>query len=546
MKQIKRTGALLLVLALALGGLYGGASAKTIAAGQTVGTVLFYAVNDKGEDVLVSHITVSEMDADLQAGKINEANHNYALLDRYVTTVHQEAQGFTVPEFVQYAQSKSSLAQLRTIPLTFAGKDEMAFWEIDQTGYDDMDTYTYQDLYGVSRYNFPLLYEYWNYRTQDYGDPQGKMTRDEVVNYIFKHGEPEVFLLSVRAFSQRYIATDEKYGTGDFNMENLWQTMGRLDAERTIRMMMPMTEADLRSKTPTASNTRYWVANIRLRMERPPAISSAGTVVAPSAVMTEDADHYYITFQCATAGATILYNHNFNSPSYAPTCEYKAGTEVVVPKKAFPNGVVTMTCRGVKDGYTDKGVVTLELRPSGTHTTPSSNYTDVPADAWYADAVAYVSEAGLFKGTGGGRFTPDGTMTRSMFTTVLHRYAGTPAPNTSATFSDVPAGQWYTDGVRWAAGKNIVNGTGGGRFTPDGVITLEQMATILYRYTGGKATGAVPTAYGPVSSWAVDGMRWAEANGLLANIGGTLTAQGAATRAQVAGMMKNLKTFLDS
>ena len=216
--------------------------------------MLFYAVNDKGEDVLVSHITVSEMDADLQAGKINEANHNYALLDRYVTTVHQEAQGFTVPEFVQYAQSKSSLAQLRTIPLTFAGKDEMAFWEIDQTGYDDMDTYTYQDLYGVSRYNFPLLYEYWNYRTQDYGDPQGKMTRDEVVNYIFKHGEPEVFLLSVRAFSQRYIATDEKYGTGDFNMENLWQTMGRLDAERTIRMMMPMTEADLRSKTPTASN----------------------------------------------------------------------------------------------------------------------------------------------------------------------------------------------------------------------------------------------------------------------------------------------------
>ena len=209
--------ALLLLLSLSVP-----ASAKTIPAGQTVGTVLFYVTNDMGEDVLVSHIPVTQMEADLQAGKIDSTNHNYSLLDRYVTTLHQEAQGFTAPEFVTYAQSKSTVPAIRSAALTFAGEDQMAFWEIDQTGYDDMDTYTWNELYGVQRYNFPLLYEYWNYRTQDYYDPSGVMSREEVIDYIFDHGEPETFLLSVRAFSQRYMITEEKYDAKDYNMENYW------------------------------------------------------------------------------------------------------------------------------------------------------------------------------------------------------------------------------------------------------------------------------------------------------------------------------------
>jgi hypothetical protein len=97
------------------------------------------------------------MEADMKAGRIDTTVHNYSLLDRYVTTVHQEAQGFTVPEFVAYAQSKSDLSSLRDLNLTFAGQDEIRFWEIDQTAYDDMDTYTYDNLYGAARYNFPLL-----------------------------------------------------------------------------------------------------------------------------------------------------------------------------------------------------------------------------------------------------------------------------------------------------------------------------------------------------------------------------------------------------
>lgn len=71
------------------------------------------------------------------------------------------------------------------------------------------------------------------------------MSRDEVIDHIFANGEQETFLLSVRAFSQRYMVTDEKYESGDYNMENLWETMGVMDNQRTIRMMKPMTEAEL-------------------------------------------------------------------------------------------------------------------------------------------------------------------------------------------------------------------------------------------------------------------------------------------------------------
>jgi hypothetical protein len=232
-------------------------------------------------------------------------------------------------------------------------------------------------------------------------------------------------LLSVRAVFQRYMISDNKYGTGDYNMENLWYDSGLMDNERTIRVMKPMTKDERYNRTPTASDTRYWVANILLNMEDAPDISSLGAVAAPTAVMTEDADYYYIRFDCETAGATILYNHNYISPSYTPTCEY-AGTAAVVPKTWFPSGTVTMTCRAVKDGWTDAGVVTLELKSSGAETAWVSPYADVASGAWYYDAVEYVTRNGLFDASGTGTFSPSAPMTRAMLVTALYRLAEAP------------------------------------------------------------------------------------------------------------------------
>ena len=545
---MKKLVSTILLTALSLSALCVPASAKTQPNGQTVDMVLFWVTNSAGEDVLVSHTKVSEMEADMQAGKISAVNHNYSVLDKYVTTLHQEAQGFTVPEFVTYAQEKSTLPALQSLNLRFAGRDEVAFWEIDDDGYDELDTYTYADLYGVARYNFPLLYEYWNYKTQDYYDPAGNMSREQVIDYIFDHGEPETWLLSVRAFSQRFQATGEKYGAADYNMENYWQTQGLMDNERTIRLMAPMTEAELRGKVSTAFNTRYWVANIRLSMQDAPQIQSLGNVAAPTATMTEDDENYYIRFSCATEGATILYNQNYLSVNYTPTKEYD-GRPAVVPKQYFKDGEVTITCRAVKDGYSDGGVTTLKLRATGAEAKAITG--DVAADAWYAENVRYVLDRGLFDLTGADAFSPEAPMTRAMLATALYRMAGSPkgAGIADTPLTDVSPYADYAEAVAWCYASGVVSGYEDGTFRPSGSITREQIAAMFCRYAE-KIAGADMTASndlsaytdkGIISGWALDNVRWAVGAGLITGMTtDTIAPQGTATRAQTAAMVQRL------
>jgi len=168
-------------------------------------------------------------------------------------------------------------------------------------------------------------------------------------------------------------------------------------------------------------------------------------------------------------------------------------------------------------------------------------FTDVPASAWFADAVSFVVDAGLFFGTSDTTFSPDSTMNRAMFVTVLARLDGANIDGyTDGSFSDVSASAWYAKSVNWAAATGLVNGTGDGKFSPDASISLEAMVLVLYRYSGESATGdAMPSNVGEVSSWAREAMVWAQSRQLLDGIGGALNAQGAATRAQVAAMLRN-------
>jgi hypothetical protein len=546
MKTARNILPLLLALATFAAGVP--AAAKTTPAGETVGTVLFYAENGDGEQILVSQIPVADMESDMKAGKIDGTVHNYSLLDRFVTTLHQEAQGFTVPEFVAYARDKSSVAELRGLDLSFAGEDVIRFWEIDQTGFDELDTYSYDDLYGVKRYNFPLLYEYWDYAKQDYYDPAGEMARADVIDYIFENGEEEIFLLSVRAFSQRYMVTSEKFGV-DYNMESYWHGQGLLDNERTMRVMKPMTRDELYNKTPTASDTRYWTANVLLGMEKKPDIKPLGAVAEPAAVMTEAGDNYYIRFSCATPGASILYNHNFVSPGYTPTSPYGDGA-VVVPKQYFKSGEVTMTARAVKDGYTDAGVVTLKLKSSGTEQNPvSANaYSDVPEGAWYEAAVSYVMDKKLFDTLGGAnKFAPESPMTRAMLATALYRAQGSPEVTKFADFKDVTRGTPLSAAVSWCNAAEIVLGYEDGAFRPDDEITREQIAAMMYRWARHKkedlsARGdlaAFPDA-GETSDWARDYLAWAVGAKIINGMDdGSVSPRGTATRAQVAQILRN-------
>ena len=173
-------------------------------------------------------------------------------------------------------------------------------------------------------------------------------------------------------------------------------------------------------------------------------------------------------------------------------------------------------------------------------------YSDVSDGYWAYDAIRFVTEEELFQGVSGGGFAPELTMSRAMLATVLYRAAGSPAVTASAGFTDVPAGQWYSDAVNWAAGEGIVNGVGGNRFAPDDNVSREQIATILYQYvlsTGetAEADASVLSGYGDsasVHSWAADGMAWAVGEGIITGKPGSLLAPtDSATRAEVATML---------
>ena len=168
----------------------------------------------------------------------------------------------------------------------------------------------------------------------------------------------------------------------------------------------------------------------------------------------------------------------------------------------------------------------------------------MPADSWYREAVAYVYESGLMRGTDDHAFTPGGLTTRAQIVTILHRLEGTPAAP-GGLFTDVPEGQWYAPAINWAASNAIVDGYGGGRFGPDDHITREQMAAILYRYARykGCSTSAlgdlsVFTDGDKVSDWARGPMVWANGCGLInGKGGGVLDPQGSATRAEAAAIL---------
>ena len=113
----------------------------------------------------------------------------------------------------------------------------------------------------------------------------------------------------------------------------------------------------------------------------------------------------------------------------------------------------------------------------------AEKFTDVKPGKWYYTAVDYAVREKLFSGTSSTTFSPEEPMTRGMFVTVLGNKAKIdPKDYPTSSFSDVKAGVWYAPNVEWAAQNGIVNGTGGGKFSPGKSVTREQMAVILYNY----------------------------------------------------------------
>ena len=178
-------------------------------------------------------------------------------------------------------------------------------------------------------------------------------------------------------------------------------------------------------------------------------------------------------------------------------------------------------------------------------------FEDVKPDDWYYDEVKYVYDNGLMNGTTSTTFDPKMETSRGMVVTILFRQEGEPSAKMSS-FTDIKAGQWYTDAVNWAAENKIVKGYDDGTYRPNQAITRQELAAIIYRYSqhkgydtsARKTLNAFPDG-NTTHEWAMENVQWAVAEGLISGKGsGMLEPLADASRAEVATVLSRYCTNL--
>ena len=221
------------------------------------------------------------------------------------------------------------------------------------------------------------------------------------------------------------------------------------------------------------------------------------------------------------------------------TVNLPAGVEsawVEIPVSSPTMGTVAMISRAggveiLKTSYVEQGSLVAKVS-SGDQIVVvdnSQSFRDVAYTAWEYDAVAFVSSHGLFQGTGENSFSPKATTSRAMVMTVLARLAG---------YDTEGGATWYEKGMAWSVANGVSDGS-----NPNGAVSREQFATMLYRYVGSPAVSGSLTGFADVneiSDYAESAMLWAVQNGITSGKGnGVLDPQGSATRAELSQMLMN-------
>ena len=202
----------------------------------------------------------------------------------------------------------------------------------------------------------------------------------------------------------------------------------------------------------------------------------------------------------------------------------------------------------------------IPMQALAAEATPA--YSDVPFYSWYYDAVDLLTEFGVVNGVGGGKFDPNGTLTRAMAVTVLYRIAGAPdVSDCENPFTDVPAGSWYEAPVKWAFANQVTNGTSETVFSPQRPITREQLACFVVRYAESIQAEFLTDGIGvdyseaiirselepETSAYALDAMVTMVMEGLIQGDGDNFKPKSRATRAETAVVfcrfVRDLKRF---
>lgn len=274
---------------------------------------------------------------------------------------------------------------------------------------------------------------------------------------------------------------------------------------------------------------------------------------------SRDIDYCY-GYKNEELNPSISMGGNVANSSFFATEEAKLDTPVTVGNRSCTTALQGLNAWqvGRSDGiayqnwYQKDGLPYLEmdLIPSILVMTEET-FEDVKPEDWYYDAVKYVYDNGLMKGTDSNSFSPNVETSRGMVVAILFRQEGEPAAK-ACDFTDIPAGQWYTDAVNWAAENGIVKGYDDGTYRPNQSITRQELAAIIYRYseykgydTSARASLASFPDGSDTHAWAKGNVEWAVAEGLISGTGaGRLEPLADASRAQVASVLSRYCTKL--
>ena len=359
-------------------------------------------------------------------------------------------------------------------------------------------------------------------------------------------------------------------GTGGFSQEVTWSVSGGVSAGTSISangLLTVAADETAGSITVTAAASGDSSKSASATVTVTPPASVTGVIVSPAGATVE-------------AGKTVQFSATVNGTggfsqevTWSVSGGVSAGTSIsanglltVAADETAESLTVTATASGDSGIY---GTATVTVTPPSTPDEPDVPvwpvfpggstgpdepeepedeglpFIDVHEGDWFYENVGYVYENGLMNGVSETLFEPNGTVTRGMIVTILHRLEGEPESDYDMPFTDVAEQQWYAGAVRWAAGEGIVTGVSATDFAPDAPITREQFAAILWRYAQSKGYDVSASVYltgfldyGQISEYALPALQWAVGAGVMSGRGdGILAPQGTATRAEAAAML---------
>jgi hypothetical protein len=387
--SLKKLLSILLVAVIVLCGVAVGgtqAEAKTTASARA-DNIFFYALNSEGKSILLKVISLDELKA-LQHGQLSNItsgvdtgrDYDIACIDNLSAMQYCEGQGLTLPELINYVKEVTTVSGASR--LDYSGSDTIRLMATDSYGIYNR-SWSYQSLYGVERYYFAGLYDQntgwqpgWTIDPDMSGSGVDLATyyaqyRDNDPYYadkraVFSTGVPTTAILATESFSGRTSARIESGETGlaGYIAANggivAGCVSGELNDGSALKLLVPMSEADLMAGASTAADNYEWIYNLRLDMSDLPSIDSLGTVDYPQAEVTLKNDTMTITMSCVTPGASLYYSFDG-----APRIPYTGPISVDVKGRDLPSDPLSFYMTAVKEGWDDQGIVSVNF-PAGS------------------------------------------------------------------------------------------------------------------------------------------------------------------------------------